>query len=63
MTTAYSQPVMWVIGNATAKGKRVHFLNQTGFTHGDCFHPSTQSDAKMATHAAAFIAATLGWKY
>ena len=43
MTTNYQLPVQWVVGNATAQGLHVHFLNQTGFAHGDCGHPSYQT--------------------
>ena len=34
---------------------------QTNYSHGDCFHPSTTSDAAMGRDAAALVAKTLGW--
>ena len=61
MTMDYSLPVEWVVGNATADGLHVHFLNQSNFSHGDCGHPSFGSDAKIAAGAGAQIKAALGW--
>jgi hypothetical protein len=30
----YLLPAQWVVGNATAKGLKVHLLNQSNFSHG-----------------------------
>jgi len=62
MTLGYLLPAQWVVGNATAKGQKAHLLNQSGFSHGDCGHPSFQSDEAMAEAAAAAIASELGWQ-
>ena len=61
MTDGYMLPVEWVVGNATAAGVHIHILNQTGFAHGNCGHPSYQTDALMAASAARQIQTTLGW--
>lgn len=61
MTLAYSDPVREVVQNATSQGLKVHFLNQSGVSHGDCQHPSYQSDAILAKSSGAEIATALGW--
>ena len=61
MTLGYLLPAQWVVGNASAKGLKVHLLNQSGFSHGDCGHPSFQSDVEIASGAASAIARELGW--
>ena len=61
MTMGYLLPAQWVVGNASAKGLKVHLLNQSGFGHGNCGHPSFESDSEIATAAAKIIADKLGW--
>lgn len=61
MTMGYLLPAQWVVGNASAKGLKVHLLNQSGFSHGDCGHPSFQSDVMIANSAASAIAHELDW--
>ena len=61
MTDAYAAPVVEVVANSTARGLKVHFLNQSGVSHSDCGHPSYQADAQLAARAGAFISATLKW--
>eukprot|EP01048_Picozoa_sp_COSAG05_P019835 COSAG05_NODE_3215_length_2236_cov_1.485728_1_plen_412_part_00 len=61
MTMGYLQPALWVVGNATRKGWRVQLLNQSGFSHGDCGHPSWESDRQIAAAARAQIGQALGW--
>jgi hypothetical protein len=51
MTTSYLTPVQWVLQNATALGINAHVLNQSHFAHGNCGHPSWQTDAAMAVQA------------
>ena len=61
MTMGYLQPALWVVGNATRQGWRVQLLNQSGFSHGDCGHPSWESDRQIAAAAGAQIGQALGW--
>lgn len=61
MTMGYLLPAQWVVGNASAKGLKVHLLNQSGYSHGDCGHPSFQSDVAIANGAATTIARQLNW--
>ena len=62
MTMGYLLPAQWVVGNASTKGLNAHLLNQSAYSHGDCGHPSFQSDEQIATNAATAIARELHWQ-
>ena len=53
--------MQWVIGNATQRGLKLHLLNQSNFSHGNCDHPSYQSDLAIAAAAEGQIRTALGW--